>query len=201
MEPSCVGHLRSGQRCWLLRQQHLVQFAELHTARRLVSQHSTSVESPSHDASAVDSSGRQSPSVLQRLGDGLGAAALAAMLSSESTHAAERGVLVGARTAHPLANQGGLHHRATATNVIQIFCPGGMSHVDTWDYRPELDRVHGQAFDAELGKQTFAGVAGSYGKSFWRFRQHGQSGRWLSDLFPLMARHVRRYGFHLLDAE
>lgn len=73
---------------------------------------------------------------------------------------------------------------------LLIFCPGGLSHVDTWDYRPELERLHGRAFDAELGKQTFAGVAGEYAKSFWQFRQHGQCGRWMSDLFPKLAGHV-----------
>ncbi len=91
--------------------------------------------------------------MLRRVGDGFGACALLAMLSGESQ----------AR-----------HHPAKANAVIQIFCPGGMSHVDTWDYRPELERLHGQSFDAELGKQTFAGVAGEYAKSFWPYAQNGE---------------------------
>jgi hypothetical protein len=84
---------------------------------------------------------------------------------------------------------------AKAKAVIQIFCPGGLSHVDTWDYKPELERADGQPFDAELGKQTFAGIAGNYAKSFWPFRQHGQCGKWISDLFPNLARHVDDMAF------
>ncbi|MFY7968098.1 MAG: DUF1501 domain-containing protein, partial [Pirellulaceae bacterium] len=74
--------------------------------------------------------------------------------------------------------------------MIEIFCPGGLSHVDTWDYKPELERLHGTPFDSELGKQTFAGVAGKHAKSFWKFRQRGQSGLWISDLFPRMSQHA-----------
>ncbi len=120
--------------------------------------------------------------MLRLAGDGFGACALAAMLQTEF-----------ATANGPAKNETrvtGPHHAPTARAVIQIFCPGGLSHVDTWDYRPELERVHGQPFDAELGKQTFAGVAGEYAKSFWKFQQHGQCGRWMSSLFPKLAGHV-----------
>ncbi len=123
---------------------------------------------------------------LSQLGDGFGLAAASAMMGCESISGAEQS---------RIPDRGGCHHAATANSVIEIFCPGGLSHVDTWDFRPELDRVHGTSFDAELGKQTFAGVAGSFAKSFWRFRQHGECGRPLSDLFPLMARHVDDMAF------
>ena len=73
---------------------------------------------------------------LTRLGDGFGTMALAAMLAQES-HAAE------AEKKPP--------DTAKARSVIQIFCPGGLSHVDTWDYRPELEKADGKPFDAELG--------------------------------------------------
>ena len=122
---------------------------------------------------------------LSQLGDGLGLAAVASMIHAENPAGAAQ--VDGLRL--------GCHHPATASSVIQIFCPGGMSHVDTWDYRPELEQAHGTAFDPELGKQTFAGVAGTYAKSFWKFRQHGECGRWLSDLFPQMAAHVDDMAF------
>ncbi len=129
---------------------------------------------------------------LSSLGDGFGATALAAILGGKSAFASEQ-----IRTRAGLAPTPGseCQHRPRANCVIQIFCPGGMSHVDTWDYRPELERVHGTAFDAELGKQTFAGVAGTYAKSFWRFGQHGECSRWLSDLFPQMSQHVDDMAF------
>lgn len=112
--------------------------------------------------------------MLGMMGDGFGVCALMAMLQADGASADEK---------MP-------HHSPKAKAVIQIFCPGGMSHVDTWDYRPELERLHGQSFDAELGKQTFAGVAGEYAKSFWAFRQYGECGRWMSSLFPKLSDHV-----------
>ena len=119
---------------------------------------------------------------LWRAGSGVGGVALAAMLSRESQAADALALRLP-------------HFPAKATRVIEIFCPGGLSHVDTWDYKPELEKAHGQEFDAELGKQTFGGVGGKYAKSFWPFRQHGQCGRWMSDLFPKLAVHVDDMAF------
>jgi len=113
---------------------------------------------------------------LARMGTGLGAIACAAMLHRE-----------GFCSAINPSKGDGLHHPARAKHVIEIFCPGGLSHVDTWDYKPELERLHGTPFDSELGKQTFAGVAGKHAKSFWSFRQRGESGLWISDLFPKLS--------------
>ena len=120
---------------------------------------------------------------------GIGGVALASLLHSDRLLAAEP-----MSSMNPLASRKA-HFAAKATNVVQMFCPGGLSHVDTWDYKPELERRHGEAFDAELGKQTFAGVGGNYAKSFWKFRQHGECGRWLSDLFPRLASHVDEMAF------
>src|SRR5689334_1508315 len=116
---------------------------------------------------------------LSRAAGGIGGVALAHLLGTERAGAAPRAP----------------HFAPRAKSVIQIFCPGGLSHVDTWDYKPALEKVHGQEFDAELGKQTFAGVAGKYGKSFWPFQQRGQCGRWVSDLFPRLAGHVDDLAF------
>ena len=123
------------------------------------------------------------------VGGGLGGVALSAMLHKDRLLATQS-----ISSKHPLASRKA-HFAAKATNVVQIFCPGGLSHVDTWDYKPELERRHGEAFDAELGKQTFAGVGGNYAKSFWKFRQYGQCGRWLSDLFPKLSSHVDEMAF------
>lgn len=117
--------------------------------------------------------------LLTTAASGFGLLPLAALLDAEQ--------LLGAESAsNPLAPRPG-HAPATARQIIQIFCPGGLSHVDTWDYKSELDRRHGTPFDAELGKQTFAGVAGNFARSFWPFHQHGECGHWISDLFPRMA--------------
>ncbi|HIE99152.1 MAG TPA: DUF1501 domain-containing protein [Planctomycetes bacterium] len=87
------------------------------------------------------------------------------------------------------------HHQPKATRVIQIFCPGGMSQVDTFDYKPELQRRAGQPFDPDGKLQFFASKPGNCQPGFWRFRQHGESGRWISSLFPGLARHVDEMAF------
>ncbi len=79
------------------------------------------------------------------------------------------------------------HHPAKAKAVIQIFCPGGLSHVDTWDYKPELAKRQGKPFDPDGTLQFFASKPGNCQQSWWPFRQHGQCGRWISDLFPKLA--------------
>ena len=53
-----------------------------------------------------------------------------------------------------------VHHPAKAKRVIQIFCPGGMSQVDTFDYKPELVKRAGKPFDPEGKLQFFASKAG-----------------------------------------
>lgn len=99
-----------------------------------------------------------------------------------------------AQAANPLAAKRG-HHPAKARAVIQIFCPGGLSHVDTWDYKPALAKRHGQPFDPD-GKLTFfASKPGNCQQSYWPFRQHGECGRWISDLFPKLAQCVDDIAF------
>lgn len=122
---------------------------------------------------------------LTRLGSGLGAVACNALLHNESLGSESSSV----------TDQSRLHHAPRAKHVIEIFCPGGLSHVDTWDYKPELERLHGTPFDSDLGKQTFAGVAGKHAKSFWAFRKRGESGLWMSDLFPNLSGHVDDMAF------
>jgi hypothetical protein len=87
------------------------------------------------------------------------------------------------------------HHPAKAKAVIQIFCPGGLSHVDTWDYKPELAKRQGKPFDPDGQLQFFASKPGNCQGSWWPFRQHGQCGRWISDLFPKLAQRVDDMAF------
>ena len=78
-----------------------------------------------------------------------------------------------------LGDFGGLHHPAKVRRVIQLFMNGGVSHVDTFDYRPELQKRHGE----KVG-------GGSLMKSPFEFRQHGQCGRWVSNVFSHQAKYV-----------
>ena len=99
-----------------------------------------------------------------------------------------------AASSNPLSPKGG-HHVAKAKAVIQIFCPGGLSHVDTWDYKPVLEKRQGKPFDPD-GKLTFfASKPGNCQQSWWKFRQHGECGRWMSDLFPKLAAKVDDMAF------
>ncbi len=75
------------------------------------------------------------------------------------------------------------HFAPKAKRILQIFCVGGMSHMDTFDYKPELDKRDGKLFDMP----TFFGQAGNLYASPWKFQQRGQSGLWVSDLLPHLA--------------
>jgi hypothetical protein len=75
------------------------------------------------------------------------------------------------------------HFPARARRVVQVFCVGGMSHLDTFDYKPELARRSGSKFDMP----TFFGQAGNLYGSPFEFKQRGESGLWVSDLLPDLA--------------
>jgi hypothetical protein len=120
---------------------------------------------------------------LRELGGGLGGVALAALLHQEARAAA-----------NPLAARRG-HHPAKARAVIQIFCPGGLSHIDSWDHKPELTKRNGRPFDPDGNLQFFASKPGNCQGSWWPFRQHGECGRWMSDLFPQLAERVDDIAF------
>ncbi len=79
------------------------------------------------------------------------------------------------------------HFPAKAKRVVQIFCPGGVSHVDTFDFKPDLDRHDGQELTGKGKIDTFFGQPGRLMKSRFAFRQHGESGLWVSDLLPHLA--------------
>ena len=74
--------------------------------------------------------------------------------------------------------------------VVQIFCPGGVSHIDTFDFKPELIKQHGQAMTGKGKMDTFFGQPGNLMKSPFDFKQYGQCGRWVSDLLPHVATRV-----------
>jgi len=83
----------------------------------------------------------------------------------------------------------GLHHPATAKRIVFLFMKGGPSHVDTFDPKPMLDRDHGKPLPFDLPRVTFA-KQGNLLRSPWKFKQHGESGLPVSELFPHVAKHV-----------
>jgi hypothetical protein len=79
---------------------------------------------------------------------------------------------------------------ARAKRVLHIFCTGAVSHVDTFDYKPELIRRHGQPMPGSAKLITFQGENGALNRSPWAFKPRGQSGKYVSDLLPHLAARV-----------
>ena len=133
--------------------------------------------------------------VLWHLGGGLGGVALAHLLGREGALAhASGGSASGANVPRPELN-GGIHHKARARRVIQLFMNGGTSQMDTFDYKPELARLDGQPFDPGAHVEAPTSQPGKLMKCPFPFAQHGQSGRWVSSVFPETARHVDDLAF------
>ena len=82
-----------------------------------------------------------------------------------------------------------LDFRPRAKRIIWLFPHGGPSSIDTFDYKPALARDDGKPFPGEKPRVQFA-QTGNLLKSPWEFKQHGQSGAWVSSLFPEVAKHV-----------
>ncbi len=112
--------------------------------------------------------------MLRTCAGGFGAVALAALCADDAT---------------PQVH--GTHHPARARNVIFLYMDGGVSQVDSFDYKPVLERYHGRdphtVFQVE---PTQFNNVGRVMASPWKFRRYGQCGRWVSELFPHVARHV-----------
>lgn len=118
-------------------------------------------------------------SFLQSACCGMGSLALAALMHEERVRA------------NPLAPRPP-HRPAKARAVIFLFMAGGPSHLETFDPKPLLNRLHGQARPAEFGeaRYQFIDQTSRLLGSARRFRKHGQSGIDVSDLFPHTARHA-----------
>jgi len=80
------------------------------------------------------------------------------------------------------------HHPAKAKRVIHLCLCGGVSQVDTFDYKPQLAKLHGKRLPGSEKPETFFGQIGLLRQNDWPFKQRGQSGLWISDLFPHLAR-------------
>ena len=79
------------------------------------------------------------------------------------------------------------HFPAKAKRVLMIFCSGACSHLDTWDYKPELIKRHDTPMPGSDKLVTFQGKSGNLIQSPWQFKPRGQSGKYVSDLLPNLA--------------
>src|SRR5436190_20416359 len=116
--------------------------------------------------------------MLRRCANGFGAVALAALLAEDGQ----------AEAGYEKAPRNGLHHPARARNVIFLYMDGGPSQVDTFDYKPLLEKHAGKdphtVFPVE---PTQFDNVGRVMASPWKFQRRGQSGLWVSDLLPHLA--------------
>jgi hypothetical protein len=132
---------------------------------------------------------------LERVGNGFGLLALAGLLEQQELLTSPSQAASSLASLNPLAPRPA-HFPAKARSVIWLFMNGGPSQVDTWDYKPELEKRHGQelkGFDKNTG--FFTDQVGPLMKSPFKFARHGQSGTWVSEIFPNMARHVDDMAF------
>jgi len=86
------------------------------------------------------------------------------------------------------------HHPPKVKRVIQLFMNGGVSQMDTFDYKPELIKRHDQKVDLGL-KAAATSVPGPMMKSPFPWKQHGQCGRWVTDRLPFLAKKVDSLAF------
>ncbi len=114
---------------------------------------------------------------LAHAGTGLSGIALAALLVDEARAEAP---------GNPLAPRPP-QFVPKAKRVLLIFCSGAVSHVDIFDYKPELEKRDGQPMPGADKLVTFQGAQGNLVRPLWTFRPRGQSGKMVSDLLPHLA--------------
>ena len=113
---------------------------------------------------------------LGTIGGGFGALAMAQLFSREAAATVQ-------------------HHTPKVKRVIQLFMTGGASPMDTFDYKPALERLHGQMLGPKEKPEGQTGMPGAMMKSPFTFARHGQCGRWVSSVFPEQAKLVDEMAF------
>lgn len=122
--------------------------------------------------------------MLQQSGIGFGYLAAAALLGELSSKTARAETVFERALAAKAA-----HFPARAKRAIFLFMKGGPSHVDTFDYKPRLQKDDGQELPFDKPRVQFAKTGKLLG-SPWKFARYGQSGSYVSELFPNVAKHV-----------
>ena len=137
---------------------------------------------------------------LWQSGAGFGAAALSSMLTTDgffnqSASAADLSLR------SPLAVKPP-HFAPKAKSVIFLFMYGGPSHIDTFDYKPDMIGMDGKTVDVKTFGRGGHRTGGRIVEPRWKFHQHGECGKWVSTLFPNVANHVDDIAFiHSLTAD
>ena len=139
----------------------------------------------SNEAEYLSSSGRQlleRREFLDNSATALGSIALTSLLGGEGLLAAKRPTINPSRPYAPRAP----HFAPKAKNVLVIFCPGAVSQLETWDYKPDLIKQDGKPLIGGPAV-TFQGPAGNLARPQYDFRPRGQTGKMVSDMIPHLA--------------
>jgi hypothetical protein len=136
---------------------------------------------------------------LSQAGGGFAALATQVWLGQQNVASAQGGIEDGTLAVPRAPKAGpdghGPHHRAPVRRVIQLFMNGGTSPMDTFDYKPALEKHDGQMLGPTEKPEGFTAPAGAVMKSPFTFQQYGESGRWVSSVFPFQAQIVDQLTF------
>ncbi len=122
-------------------------------------------------------------------GTALSGMALASLLNTEDTLAASKPIRPVVDPSRPHAARP-THLPAAAKNVLVIFCSGAISHVDTFDYKPDLVKHHGKPMPGSEKLITFQGKQGNLTQPLYKFRPRGKSGKMISSLVENIGAHA-----------
>ena len=143
----------------------------------------TSVLSTQYLVPSTSASSLSRRALLATLGQGFGSLALASLLENDSPADEKPYPLTPSSTPSSPGVLGGvLHHPAKAKRVVQLFMSGAASHVDLWDYKPMLEKKHGEASDFGEKVEVFQNGLGPWLKSPWKWQQYGKCGKHLSEI-------------------
>src|SRR5947199_4773586 len=145
--------------------------------------------------------GRTRREFLWQTGGGFASVALAGMLGDDFF--AKQAVAADglSKFVNPLAPKKP-HFAAKAKSVIFIFCYGGPSHIDTFDYKPKMKGMDNKTVQVKTSGRGGIKNEGRIVEPRWEFRQYGECGKWVSTLFPNVAGHVDDIAFvHSMTAD
>jgi hypothetical protein len=149
----------------------------------------------------VNFCGRTRREFLWQAGGGFASVALASLLGDDffaGQSVAADGVT---KYANPLAPKPP-HRPARARSVIFLYMYGGPSHIDTFDYKPSMIGMDGKTVQVKTFGRGGHKNQGRIVEPRWKFKQYGRCGKWVSDLFPHLARHVDDLAFvHSMTAD
>jgi hypothetical protein len=144
---------------------------------------------------------------LRNAGLSIGGIALASLLDTDGLLADQARTVSGEAPIRPTIDPSNpyasrnAHFEMPAKQVLVIYCPGAVSHVDTFDYKPALTKLDGKK-PPGIPAVTFEGPTGNIAKPFWDFRPRGETGKMVSDLLPHLARQVDDFCFfHALTTD